>query len=118
MSRDRVRAKVTSERPGNEAKVSADAGMLYRFANEIKIGDVIVTPDGETRELLFGKVTGPYGYRETPAVSNFHHVRKVKWLGRRSRDDLPQEVLLQGLNPPLTVFQPKGRDHFLALRDF
>jgi predicted Mrr-cat superfamily restriction endonuclease len=38
------------------------AAMLYRFANELDVGDIIVTPYTETRELLFGEITGPYKY--------------------------------------------------------
>ena len=114
MTREQVTELVAAERPGKRSKVSGDAGMLYSFANEMEVGDIIVTPDGGTRELLFGEVAGPYEYRETPAVSNFRHVREVEWLGRCSRDELPQKVL-RSLSVPRTVFEPKGHDHLLAL---
>ncbi len=114
LSRDRVKELVASKRPGPKAKVSADAGMLYRFANEIEAGDIVITPDARTRELLFGEVAGPYEYRETPPVSDFRHARKVQWLGRCSRDDLPEEVL-SGLGSRQTIFEPRGHeDYFLT----
>ncbi len=114
MSREQVTDVVASKRPGKKLKVSADAGMLYRFANEIRVGDIVITPGGGTRELLFGNVTGHYEYREIPAVSNFRHVRRVEWLGWCSRDELPQKVL-DSLSPPRTIFKPKGQDSLLAL---
>ena len=115
MSRNQVTELVALKRPGKKQKIFADAGMLYRFANEMELGDIVITPDGGTRELLFGEVVGPYEYRKTPAVSDFQHVRKVGWLGRYSRDDLPEEVL-SSLGSRQTVFEPKGhKDYLLAL---
>jgi predicted Mrr-cat superfamily restriction endonuclease len=89
MTREQVTELVASERPGKRSKVSGDTGMLYSFANEIEVGDIIVTPDGGTRELLFGEVAGPYEYRETPAVSNFLPARQE---GRMARTLLPRRV--------------------------
>ncbi len=118
MSRDQITDLVALKRPGKKQKVFAEAGMLYRFANEIELGDIVTTPDGGTRELLFGEVAGPYEYRETPAVSDFQHVRKVGWLGRCSRDDVPEKVL-SSLSSRRTVFEPKGHEDYLLalLRD-
>jgi len=118
MSRSQVTELVALKRPGKKQRIFADAGMLYRFANEIEVGDTIITPDGGTRELLFGEVAGPYEYRRIPAVSDFQHVRKVGWLGRCPRDDLPEKVL-SSLGSRQTVFEPKGHEDYLLalLRD-
>ncbi len=114
LTRKQVREQVASLRPGKKEKVSGEAGMLYRFANSIQVGDIVVTPDGETRELLFGEVAGAYEYRMTPVVEDFRHVRTVNWLVRRPRDELPKKVLYS-LGSTLTVFRPSGHDHLLAL---
>lgn len=113
LSREQVTELVAAVQP-DKKKVSGDAGNLFRFAHEIQVGDVIVTPDGETRELLLGTVTDPYEFRETPVVSDFRHVRKVNWLARRSRDELPKSVLYS-LGSLLAVFRPSGRESILAL---
>jgi restriction system protein len=114
MTREQVTKVVAAARPGKKEKVAGEAGMLYRFANEIGIGDIMVTPDGGTRELLFGEVTGPYEYQEPPKVSDFPHARTVNWLARRSRDELPKK-LLYSLGSLLTVFKPSGQDNLVAL---
>src|SRR5829696_3113029 len=114
LSREQVTKAVAAARPGKKEKVSGEVGILHRFANEIGVGDIVVTPDGGTRELLFGEVTGSYKYQETPVVSDFRHVRTVNWLARRSRDDLPKK-LLYSLGSLLTVFKPSGQDNLVAL---
>ena len=47
MLRKQVTELVASERPGKKEKVSGEAGILYRFANRIEVGDIIITPDSE-----------------------------------------------------------------------
>jgi restriction system protein len=114
LTRKQVTELVASERPGKKEKVSGEAGMLFRFANRIEVGDIVVTPDGETRELLFGEVSGPYEYRDIPTVGDYRHLRQVKWLVRRSRDELPKKVLYS-LGSTLTDFKPSGHDYLVAL---
>lgn len=82
------------------------AGQVDRFARVIRVGDLVAVPDGGTRELLCGRITGDYEYRDTAPVAHFHHVRSVQWLARRHRDDLPDRMLFT-LGSLLTVFKPK-----------
>lgn len=84
------------------------AGQIYRFAARMEPGDLVAVPDGGTRELLYGKVTGSYEYRADPPVAHYRHVRTVEWLGRRDRDGLPDRVLFS-LGSLLTVFQPSSQ---------
>lgn len=115
LSQQDVAEKLGSLSPGDSAgTVASRAGQLYRFVNEIRVGDLVITPDGSTRELSFGQVLGPYEYRATPLFSDFTHYRHVRWLARRSRDLLPKRVLYS-LGSLSTVFKPKGREELLAL---
>lgn len=84
-------------------------GQLDSFKNRIELGDLVVTPNGQTRQLLYGEVVGEYEYRPDAVISDFRHVRQVQWGGKRDRDPLPSEILysLGGLQ---TVFLPKGQD--------
>lgn len=98
------------------SKAGNVAGQVHRFATAIKIGDLVAVPDGQNRELLYGAVTGGYEYRDAPVIegTQWRHVRTVKWLGRRNRDDLPDRILFT-LGSLLTVFEPA---HQTALATF
>jgi restriction system protein len=85
------------------------AGQIHRFANAMKVGDLVAVPDGGTRELLYGKVASNYEYRAVAPVAHYRHVRTVSWLGRRNRDELPDRVLFS-LGSLLTVFRPSSQE--------
>jgi restriction system protein len=85
------------------------AGQIHRFANLMATDDLVAVPDGATRELLYGRVVGEYEHRATAPVAHYRHVRKVKWMGRRNRDPLPDRILFS-LGSLLTVFQPSGQE--------
>ena len=97
----------------SDATLTSWTSQVFRFANEIEVGDWVLTPDGGTRELLIGRITGGYEYQPAPRIPAFHHVRQVEWQTRRSRDLLPRRVLYS-LGALFTVFRPNGRDHLLA----
>jgi restriction system protein len=106
------RAIATAIPDGNAV---SGANQVFRFVNQIQPGDLIITPDGATRELLLGQIRGPYRYlNEGVGRDEYRHAHDVTWQGRRSRDLLPQRVLYS-LGSVLTVFKPQGREHLLAL---
>lgn len=90
------------------------AGQVDRFARVMSVGDLVIVPDGSTRELLCGRITGAYEYRSEPPIAHFRHVRTVSWIGRRDRDLLPDRVLFT-LGSLLAVFLPAQQD---LLREF
>lgn len=96
-----------------EKGASGTAGMLWRFANEIVPGDLVLTPDPETRELHVGTVTGEYEFRSNPPVEGYPNVRPVDWSRQFSRDDLPKRILYQ-LGSLLTVSQPSAQAELRA----
>lgn len=102
----------TRERAGSRA--GNIAGQLDRFARVMRTGDLVAVPDGGTRELLCGRIVGDFEYREVAPVADFRNVRKVDWLARRDRDDLPDRILYT-LGSLLTVFKPDQQE---ALRRF
>jgi len=98
-----------------DAESAPWGNQLYRFANEIKTGDLVITPDGSTRQLLLGDVTGDYEFlTEGVGGEQFRHAHQVHWQGRQSRDVLDRRVLYS-LGSILTIFKPKGRDQLLAM---
>ena len=70
----------------------ADAGELLAFRDEIKVGDVVVTPDATQRDVLVGEVTGEYEYLDPSPAGDYRHVRSVNWFGRWDRDLLPDHL--------------------------
>ena len=114
LDRPSVLQRMRAEHPDeSESKLTSWTSQVFRFGNEIEVGDWILTPDGGTRELLIGRIAGEYEYRAAPAIPDFHHFRQIEWQARRSRDLLPRRVLYS-LGALLTVFRPNGRDHLLA----
>jgi restriction system protein len=101
---------------GDNKAAPGIGGMLYRFANEIQIGDWILTPDSETRELHAGRVTGGYEFRADPLVEDFPHTHTVSWERVFSRDELSKRILYQ-LGSLLTVSKPSAQDALRAFLD-
>jgi len=94
---------------GHPAKATVPAGMLWRFINEITIDDFVLTPIGATREILIGRVKGPYEFHQQALVGDCHHYRRVEWEGRRSRDLLSQNTLYS-LGSISTLFTFQGAE--------
>jgi restriction system protein len=63
--------------------------MIRKFRDDIQKGDLLVTYSQEYREYLVGEDQGQYEFRsEQKLVGEFASIRKVKWRGRVSRDQL------------------------------
>lgn len=69
----------------SKAKIAASAGQTYRFANEIQVGDRVMTYDPKERVYRVGTIAGPYQYKPG-AAQNFSSMRLVTWQGDVSRD--------------------------------
>jgi predicted Mrr-cat superfamily restriction endonuclease len=79
-------------RHGAIASPDQDAAELLAFRDGISVGDIVITPDAQTREVLFGEVTGGYEYRDPSPAADYKHVRQVRWYGRFERDFLPADL--------------------------
>ena len=72
---------------------------LDLFVNQMKIGDLVLIPDGRT--VHFARITGDYMhqsevlwpiYRNAPKSPWLAHQRSVEWLETISRDDLSNKL--------------------------
>ncbi|GDY34038.1 CBS domain-containing protein [Gandjariella thermophila] len=81
-------------------------GQLWRFREEIAIGDLVVMPVTRSgrRRLAVGTVTGPYHYRATSAPG-FRHTRPVEWKRSDIDRDAVQPDLRDSMGSLLTVFE-------------
>lgn len=77
-------------------------GTINYFVNDMAIGDFVLAP--RDNEILVGKVTSDYIYDKTKDnhQEGYPHQRRMKWLRKISRDDLP-EGLRASLRPQRTV---------------
>ena len=90
LSRDEIRQRVNRRRPDAKlGQISADTGMLFRFANEIAVGDWVLTLV-EDRIPLIGEITSDYTYVESRPDKA--HQRFVKWHSRVSRYDMSRPL--------------------------
>lgn len=96
-------------------KVATSAGMLYRFAHEVQIGDYVVFPSKINREINIGIVESDYIYN--PEAPIYNQQRKVKWLKHLPRTAFSQGALYE-VGSAMSFFSVKNySDEFLAALD-
>ena len=78
-------------------------GQLHRFRG-IDVGDIILTPIKSTRQILIGRVTGPYRHDSQPERDRLANTRNVEWIRTDVfRDDVTLP-LRSSLGGEMTVF--------------
>ena len=99
-----------NKKPGSRP---VDAGILFRFAYEMKAGDIVVYPSKSDRMINIGRFTGEYDYVSTDQ-DDYPNRRGVKWLGHFPRSDFSQSALNE-VGAFITVFHIQGHaNEFLA----
>jgi predicted Mrr-cat superfamily restriction endonuclease len=83
-----------------------------RFANEMQVGDIVVTPHAEERRVFFGEVTGEYVFDDAGPIPALPHTRAVRWLGDVARDAIPAERRKE-LDFPSTFYVLQSTDDWL-----
>jgi hypothetical protein len=112
-----VRARVATAWPQyGRRQLGQVANGLYKFANDMHPGDVVVTPEPASRTVLLGEVAGDYHYLTPPAVADYSHARPVTWRARISRDELSYGAK-NSLGTQLTLSQPPHVPEFLHLAE-
>jgi len=101
---------------GKSTTPEADANELLAFRDDVAVGDLVVTPDANTRELLIGRVTGAYEYRLPSPAGDYRHVRSMRWIGRWDRDFAP-EPLARELRYRRTIRRLTDQEGWAALAD-
>lgn len=114
--RDSYKEKYAQVYPdAKKGSVATSAGMLYRFCQEVQIGDYIVYPSKIDRMINIGQVTGDYKY--VPDTSEYVQQRDVKWLKHIPRTAFSQGALYE-IGSAMTFFAVKNYvDEFLAALD-
>ncbi len=89
-----------------KGSVNTCSAMLYRFCNEMNIGDYVVYPSKIDRMINIGEITGDYVYDESLDSQLVHH-RSVKWLKHIPRVKFSQGALYE-VGSALTLFSVKN----------
>ena len=116
--RDDLRDHLMAEAPaygGNLRRAANAASQLWKFANEIRPGDMLLLPRKKTKTIAVGMVTGDYRLDEGMPFDACHS-RPVEWSARNvSRDDLDADII-KVIRSMLTVFQvrPEGAAERIA----
>jgi predicted Mrr-cat superfamily restriction endonuclease len=105
--RERDAAQVLQElrRATNRTDFETLAERLLDFATRMNDGDFVVTSDGSRRQLVVGRVSGPYEWRDRSPIPGMRHLRPVEWLGRIDWDDLDEDAVKAFVKYPRTVLQ-------------
>ena len=85
-----------------KSQINSAAGQISRFLFDFKKGDHVLSYDPANRVYLVGEIQSDYEYNEK--LSEYHHVRRVKWLGEVSRDKLSTSTR-NTLGAISTIFQ-------------
>lgn len=105
-----VAAAFPKKKPG---AIPNNAGQLFRFLHEMKVGDLVVFSHKSTRKLHLGKVVGDYEYAPHLEQS-YPNIRKVEWLKVFDRKDFSQGALYE-IGSAISLFQVKNyADEFRA----
>lgn len=108
--KDRVAAAHPETKPG---AVPGAAGVLYRFAVEMQIGDLVIYPSKPDRMVNIGVINGPYSY-DPDRHPEYPHVRPVKWLTSLPRTTFSQSALNE-IGSAITMFRVAANaDEFIA----
>jgi restriction system protein len=83
-------------------RVNQNAGQVYRFINDIKIGDIVITPYSDNR-LLVGRVTSET-YYENDNTSRYYLRKKVEWFSETLDRQILSIPLQNTLRSSLTVY--------------
>ncbi len=86
--------------------IANNAGQLFRFIHEMNVGDLIVYPSKQDREVHIGVIEGEYTYN--PQLNQgYPNVRKVKWLKSLPRTAFTQGALYE-IGSAMSFFQVKN----------
>lgn len=109
-NREDYKAKYEAVYPNaKKGSIATSAGMLYRFCNEVQVGDYVVFPSKSNREVNIGVVEG--GYVFDPQN---HFSSRREWLKHIPRTAFSQGALYE-IGSAMTFFTVKNyADEFMG----
>ncbi len=83
---------------------------LMRFVNDIRVGDLIVTPNTPNNEVWISLITGPYEFHEEANVPGFQHSHTAEWIGWTDRSEPWLQHKLKYIDVPAAVVELRDPD--------
>lgn len=79
----------------SKQSVANSAGQVFKFAHVMKVGEPVVYPIKRGRDVMIGKIAGPYEWSSDPELveGDYNNIRRVKWLTRVPRLRFSTEAL-------------------------
>lgn len=113
--REAYKAEVRTAYPDmKDGAVPGSAGQLFRFVNEMAVGDLVAYPSKTDRQIHLGRIEGDYFHVPSP-THEYAQRRKVSWLKTVPRTQFSQGALYE-IGSALSFFQIKNyADEFLAV---
>ena len=102
-AQETIREKfITAYPEARPSEIGNPVAIFYKFRTVLSVGDTVLTYDPDTRDYLIGKIASDYYYKQGE-VPDYHHVRKVQWEDKVSRDSLTA-TSRNSLGSTLTMF--------------
>lgn len=86
--------------------IATVSGIPFRFLHEMKVGDLIVYPSKQDKQVHIGRVAGNYQYA-SDGMHRYPHRRRVEWLSHVPRLQFTQGALYE-IGSALSLFQVKS----------
>lgn len=101
-TREALSEQLEIDQPGNGTP--STVGQLFRFANEIREGDIVLTPDKATKRIHVGRCAGRYRLDSSTFGETYPHVLPIQYVSAVERARFPVTVR-NTLGSVLTVFR-------------
>ena len=112
--RDAFKARIAEVYPGKKSgAIPVDAGQLFRFVHEVRVGELVAYPSRSNRQVHLGRIEGQYKF-EPDNETTYPHRRRVTWLREVPRTRFSLGALAE-LGAAMSLFQIKNyADEFRA----
>ena len=107
--------KIRKEKKDAEpTAINTWAAQLMCLKEKMQNGDIVLTPNENSKSYNIGIITGVYEYK-SEAPEHFRHGRQVRWLPDIIfRDKMPQ-YMIYSLGAYRTIFNLKYENEFVEL---
>ena len=86
-------------------QAASQASQLWRFAHDMRVGEMVMLPRRQARVIAVGNIVGDYVFNPNETYAPLPHTRKVEWRVQ----DVPRanfdSDLLRSINSNRTIFQ-------------